>query len=221
MDVVFDALDTLFDPAPLRERLGAAVFEAWFERTLHSAATLTMLGEFAPFGQLARATLATTAAVLGVDVDAEAAVGELRRLPPAPDAREALERIHQESGRAFVLTNSGREAGEELVEQAGFGDLVERVFGVDEVKAYKPGPRPYRLVLDTVGEDVLLVATHAWDVAGAAAAGMRAVWVDRVERSWPLADGIVPYATASDLVEAAEAATRPSRSWRDSAAGRR
>jgi 2-haloacid dehalogenase len=211
VDVVFDAMGTLFDPAPLRERLGAPVFEAWFERTIHSAATLTILGEFVPFAQLARSTLATTTAVLGldVDVDAEATVGELRRLPPAPDARRALERVLEQGGRSFVLTNGGREAGEELAERAGFGELVERVFGVDEVRAYKPDPRPYRLVLDALDGPAVLVATHAWDVSGAVRAGMRGVWVDRTEQSWPLPDGLVPCATAPGLVEAVELATRP------------
>jgi len=32
MNVVFDAMGTLFDLAPVRERLGAAATEAWFER---------------------------------------------------------------------------------------------------------------------------------------------------------------------------------------------
>ena len=39
--VVFDAMGTLFELTPLQERLGAAETEAWFERILHSAATLT------------------------------------------------------------------------------------------------------------------------------------------------------------------------------------
>src|SRR5206468_7688315 len=60
-------------------------------------------------------------------------------------------------------------------------DLVERVFGVDEVKAFKPDPRPYRLVLDELG-DATLVAAHAWDVVGASRAGLRAVWVRSEER---------------------------------------
>jgi 2-haloacid dehalogenase len=52
------------------------------------------------------------------------------------------------------------------------------------VQAYKPDPRPYRLVLDTVGESTL-VAAHAWDCVGAVHAGMQAVWVNRSERVWP------------------------------------
>jgi 2-haloacid dehalogenase len=197
MNVVFDAMGTLFDLDPLRERLGAHATEAWFERILHSAAVVTMLGDFVPFKELARTTLATTAAKLRLDVDQDDALAQLQQLPPAADARAALER----ADRAFVLTNGGREGGEALLKNAGLEDLVERVFGVDEVKAYKPDPRPYRLVLDELGE-ATLVAAHAWDVVGAARAGLRAVWVDREERTWPFPEEVAPHATVPGLVEA-------------------
>jgi 2-haloacid dehalogenase len=186
MNAVFDAMGTLFDLAPVRERLGAAATEAWFERILHSAATLTMLGEFVPFAELARTTLATTAAKLGIDADQSDVLAQLPQLPPADGAREVLERVEH----AFVLTNGGREGGEKLLENAGLADLFERVFGVDEVEASKPDPRPYRLVLDELGE-ATLVAAHAWDCAGALRAGMSAVWVRSEEEAWPFPDGLL------------------------------
>ena len=185
MNLVFDAMGTLFDLAPVRERLGAAATEAWFERILHSAAALTMLGEFVPFKELARATLATTTAKLGIEADQVDVLAQLQQLPPAAGARETLERVEH----AFVLTNGGRDGGEKLLENAGLADLVERVFGVDEVEAYKPDSRPYRLVLDELGE-ATLVAAHAWDCAGALSAGMNAVWVRSDEQTWPFPDGL-------------------------------
>ena len=186
MNVVFDSMGTLFELTPVQERLGAAATEAWFERTLHSAATLTAVGEFVPFSELARTTLATTCAELELAADQEDVLAQLQQLPPADDARAALEACEH----AFVLTNGGREAGEGLLARAGLDNLVERVFGVDEVQAYKPDPRPYRLVLDTVG-DATLVAAHAWDCLGAVHAGMRAVWVNRSERVWPFPDALL------------------------------
>lgn len=185
MNIVFDAMGTLFDLAPVRERLGAAATEAWFERILHSAATVTMLGEFVPFKELARTTLTTTTAMLGLEADQDDVLAQLQQLPPADGAREAVERAE----RAFVLTNGGREGGEELLQNAGLADLVERVFGVDEVEAYKPDLRPYRLVLDELGE-ATLVASHAWDCAGALRAGMSAVWVRSEETVWPFPKGL-------------------------------
>ena len=109
-----------------------------------------------------------------------------RRRRGSSGAREALERDEH----AYVLTNGGREGGEKLLEHAGLADLVERVVGVDEVEAYKPDPRPYRLVLDELRE-ATLVAAHAWDCAGALRAGMGAVWVRSAEKSWPFPDGLL------------------------------
>jgi 2-haloacid dehalogenase len=195
VNVVFDSMGTLFELSPLHERLGTAATEAWFERILHSAASLTMLGDFVPFAELARTTLATTCAKLSLDVDQRDVVAQLEQLPPAADARAALER----ADRAFVLTNGGRTAGEQLLARAGLDGYVERVFGVDEVKAYKPDARPYRLVLDEIGE-ATLVATHAWDCMGAVRAGLDAVWVDRGEQVWPFPGE--PVRSAPGLVEA-------------------
>jgi 2-haloacid dehalogenase len=195
VNVVFDSMGTLFELSPLHERLGTAATEAWFERILHSAASLTMLGDFVPFAELARTTLATTCAKLSLDVDQRDVVAQLEQLPPAADARAALER----ADRAFVLTNGGRTAGEQLLARAGLDGYVERVFGVDEVKAYKPDARPYRLVLDEIGE-ATLVATHAWDCMGAVRAGLDAVWVDRGEQVWPFPGD--PVRSAPGLVEA-------------------
>jgi 2-haloacid dehalogenase len=195
VNVVFDSMGTLFELSPLHERLGTAATEAWFERILHSAASLTILGDFVPFAELARTTLATTCAKLSLDVDQRDVVAQLEQLPPAADARAALER----ADRAFVLTNGGRTAGEQLLARAGLDGYVERVFGVDEVKAYKPDARPYRLVLDEIGE-ATLVATHAWDCMGAVRAGLDAVWVDRGEQVWPFPGE--PVRSAPGLVEA-------------------
>jgi FMN phosphatase YigB (HAD superfamily) len=120
--VLFDANGTLFDLAPVREAIGGpAELEAFFERTLHSAAALTMAGAWAPWDEIAEAALATTCAKTGLDVDQEAVLAALR--------------------------------------------------------------------------------AHAWDVAGARAAGLRAIWVDREERHWPLA-GVEPGERAPGLVEA-------------------
>ena len=69
---------------------------------------------------------------------------------------------------------------------------------------YKPHPELYRHALNELGLDAdraTLIAAHAWDIVGARAVGMEAVWVTRLEWVWPLP---VPEArSAADLVEAA------------------
>jgi 2-haloacid dehalogenase len=72
---------------------------------------------------------------------------------------------------------------------------------VDEVRAYKPDPRPYRLVLKTVG-DATLVAAHAWDIVGGVRAGMQGIWVNDGEHVWPFPDEVASHATAPSLADA-------------------
>lgn len=210
--VVFDALGTLFQLRPLGERLeelGApeGALDAWFERLLHSAAAVTLTGDFVPFAELARTALATTVARFGVKLDPGDVLPLLARLPPYPDARPAVERL-QEAGVAWaVLTNGGPGQTRALLEAAGLAERVWHVVSVEEVRAYKPHPAPYRRVLELLElppERVTLVAAHGWDVLGARAVGMDAVWVDRVEHRWPFPSPEPP--RAPDLERAVELA---------------
>jgi 2-haloacid dehalogenase len=189
---VFDANGTLFALDPVQELLGAAATEAFFQRALHSAAALTYAGVWAPFDEVARRALETTCAQLGLDVDQEAVLRALQELPPAPGAREAVDA----AGDCAVLTNGGRESIRKLVERAGLP--IARILSCEDVRAYKPSRAPYEYARAELG-DCVLIAAHGWDVVGARAAGLRAVWVSRNERAWPLA-GVAPGEQAPTLL---------------------
>jgi 2-haloacid dehalogenase len=194
--VVFDANGTLFGLDPVEKLLGAQATEAFFQRTLHSAAALTFAGEWAPFDEVARRALAATCAKLGLDVDQEAVLAALQELPPAPDACEAVEA----AGECAILTNGGRDSTARLVAHAGLA--MGRILSCEAVRAYKPSRAPYEHARAELGECVL-VAAHAWDVVGARAAGLRAVWVSSDEREWPLA-GVQPGEQAPSLLAAVQ-----------------
>ena len=212
--VIFDVLGTLFSLDAVRTKLselGAppATLEAWFERTLHSALTLTTIGEFRPFREIARAALQTTLAQLELEVaSAEEILAGLSDVKPEDDAAAALERLTRAQARVVTLTNSGAQQTEEILAQAKLGERVERVFSVSEVGAYKPDRRPYAHVVSELGvepREATLIAAHAWDIVGAATAGLDAIWVDRLERRWPLPVG-EPQRRAATLLEAVELA---------------
>jgi 2-haloacid dehalogenase len=211
--VVFDVMGTLFDLVPVRRRLtelGApdGALEAWFGRMLHSAASLTLVGEFRPFREIGETTLRSTLAQLDLDPDrAEEVLQALGELEAYPDARETFDLLDEAGVPAVTLTNGGREHTERLLASAGLRERVQRVFTVDEVEAYKPHREPYLYCARTLGlppASLVLIAAHGWDVVGARAAGMAAIWVDRLERRWPFPT--VEPTSARNLVEAAELA---------------
>ena len=206
---LFDVLGTLFSLEPLQKKLRPAALEAWFQRLLHSATSLTLTGGFEPFGDLAESTLTTTIAKLGLNHDPKTILDVLEKLPADPDAGAAFERLERESVLIGVLTNGGEKQTRKLLDDAGLVDRVAEIVSVDEVGLYKPHPAVYRHAAERLGVEakgVTLIAAHAWDVLGAKQAGLDAVWVDRLEREWPYPRGKPRSRVAHDLVEAAELA---------------
>lgn len=210
--VVFDVMGTLFDLSPLQQRLqrvGAppAALEAWFGRLLHTAASLTLVGEFRPFAEIASATLRSQLAQLDVDPErAPEVLAGLAELDPFPEAADALAQLARDGIRMIALTNGGAENTSKLLARGGLDRYVAQVVTTEEVRAYKPHPAPYRRALEALAlpaARVTLVAAHGWDVVGARSAGLDAVWVDRLERIWPLP--LPEPRRATDLVAAAAA----------------
>ena len=79
-------------------------------------------------------------------------------------------------------------------------------YRLDEVKVYKPSPIVYKHVARSLGrpiDEVRLVSSNPFDVIGAEAAGMQAVWVNRTDG---LFDTLapMPQMVVKSLVELAE-----------------
>jgi 2-haloacid dehalogenase len=187
---VFDVNETLLDLAaldPFFERTfgDAAVRREWFAQMLGLALTATITAEYRPFGEHGIAALEMLGARRGVTVgdDERAAVREgMTSLPAHPDVRPALERLRAAGRRLATLTNSTLEVAEAQLRFAGIEDLFEASLSADSVQRLKPAPEPYRHAAEQLGVpvgEVLLVAAHTWDVAGAMAAGAQAAFVAR------------------------------------------
>jgi 2-haloacid dehalogenase len=187
---VFDVNETLLDLAALDDEFERVfgdreVRVAWFGQLLQSAMLATITGRYTDFGSVGRAALEMTAARLGVelsDQDRAAIVGGMTRLPAHPEVPGALRRLGEGRLRLAALTNSTERVARAQLEHAGVVDRFEAVLSADAVRRLKPAPEPYRMAAERLGTDpagVLLVAAHAWDVAGALAAGCRAAFVAR------------------------------------------
>jgi 2-haloacid dehalogenase len=204
--VVFDALGTLFDRAEAQRALtdlGApeAALDAWFQRILHEAASVTILDAYRPFTELAESSLRTTLASLGLDPGRREPLDALQELDAYPDAEPALARLTERGWRVAVLTNGAEDSTESLLRRAGLDRHVDRVLSCDEVRAFKPAPAPYELAKRELGDELAFVAAHGWDVLGASACGLEPVWISRGEREWPFP--FEPPRQADDLAGAA------------------
>jgi len=184
---VFDVNETLLDMAaldPLFERTfgDAAVRREWFAQMLGLALTATITGEYRPFGEHGAAALEMLGERRDVPVDPEPLRDGMTSLPAHADVRPALERLREAGVRLATLTNSTLEVAEAQLRFAGIRELFEASLSADSVQRLKPAPEPYRHAAEQLGlpiGEVLLVAAHGWDVAGAMSAGARAAFVAR------------------------------------------
>jgi len=193
--IVFDVNETLLSLLPIRNNL-ERIFGAdppigeWFARLLHGSLVANTLDTFRPFGDIAAEALITLAAHRGMLLRAEDAVEALApmsRLPPHPDAAEGLARLLAAGFEMVALTNGSAEVAGAQIENAGLGDMLARVVSVDEVRKFKPDPAPYLHTAAVMGVDVgdmMMVAAHDWDCAGAMAVGAEAVFVRRPGSIW-------------------------------------
>jgi 2-haloalkanoic acid dehalogenase type II len=104
----------------------------------------------------------------------------MRSLPAHPDVADALSRLRAGGHRLAALSNSPQDVERAQLADAGLTDRFDAILSADTVRALKPGREPYELTARTFGvpiSEVTLVAAHAWDVAGALAAGCRAAFV--------------------------------------------
>jgi 2-haloacid dehalogenase len=202
--VLFDLNGTLLDPGGVGEPLGLSregSLAALDDAILGSMAE-TLSGSYRPLPDFLRAALVLRA---GTESGIDDAMKRARAMPAYPDCTPALEQLRSAGIAIGVLTNSARETAETALGAAGLLDLFDVVAGSDEVEAFKPDPRVYRLGLERAGaapHEVCMVASHWWDLMGAARAGMRTAWVEGDGRALSRA-GPAPDLRAASLDELA------------------
>jgi 2-haloacid dehalogenase len=218
--VVFDALGTLLELEPVRRRFVDAgappgALEAWVERILHTGASLTLLGDFHPFAELAESTLPTVLAQAGLGPGERGPLEALREeIAPYRDAAAALDVLDGAGVEAWILTNGADSGTRDALRRGGLEDRISGIVSIDDVRAFKPHRAAYAEAerrIDRAPDELWLIAAHAWDVLAGRTYGWHAVWIDRLERAWPLPHD-EPEHRASDLASAARvvaAATRP------------
>jgi 2-haloacid dehalogenase len=209
---VFDVNETLLDLAPLdgvfERRTGVAGLRSeWFDLLIRTALVVTATDRYEDFAALGAASARAVARRHGADFDDEA-VAELgatiRTLPPHPEVRAALTALRDRGHRLVALGNSPQAVVDAQLAHADLVPPLEAVYSVQRAGVLKPGPRAYRLVLESEGVEpgeAVMVAAHDWDVAGAQAAGMRTVFLTRGHGE-PLPSGPGPDVVARDLTEA-------------------
>jgi 2-haloacid dehalogenase len=188
--IAFDVNETLLDLRPLdpvfEGLFGDASLRAqWFAQMLQVGFVGAITDRYVDFTSSQRAALAMVAQRRGVTLPPDAAdrvAATMRALPAHPEVADALSRLRAGGHQLAALSNSPQDVEQAQLVHAGLTDRFDAILSADTVGALKPRREPYELAARTFGVpigEVTLVAAHAWDVAGALAAGCRAAFVAR------------------------------------------
>jgi 2-haloacid dehalogenase len=188
--IAFDVNETLLDLGaldPVFEDLfgDGSVRAQWFAQMLQVAFVGAITDRYVDFTAAQRAALDMVAQRRSVtlpDGAGDRVAAAMRALPPHPEVADALGRLRDSGHRLAALSNSPQDVEQAQLEHAGLTDHFDAILSADSVRALKPRREPYELAAGTFGvptRDVMLVAAHAWDIAGAHAAGCRTAFVAR------------------------------------------
>lgn len=209
--VAFDIIGTCFSLERPRQALAAigappGLFDTWFAQSQRDYFALSHAGGYAPLREVMRAQLPRTLAAAGVPHsphDISNVVAAFSQLDPRPELAAALQHLRDRGWTTIALTNGGVEATQALLEGGGVAGLYDQVFSCDSIQISKPNAAVYGLVTERPGgEGAWMVAAHAWDLAGAARAGLRTAFIPSDEPGW-LDVYPEPDLTATDLLDAA------------------
>jgi 2-haloacid dehalogenase len=127
-------------------------------------------------------------------------------LKPFPDSVGALKAMRDAGIRLAYVSNFTPTMLKVNSQNAGIADLFEQVLSTDEVKAFKPDPRAYRMAeraFNMQRENIAFAAFGGWDAAGARSFGLYTFWVNRLNA--PLEElGVKPDAEGGTLTELAK-----------------
>jgi len=217
--MAFDVYGTLIDTQGVTTALEKYLTEPqkasefarrWRDKQLEYSFRHTVMGHYVPFAECTREALAFTNRALQAGLNDNACdhlMDVYAELPAFVDAAPALARLKAADIRCVAFSNGTQNAVSQLLKRANLSTYMDDIVSADEVKRFKPDPAVYahlRTRLETRPEQTWLISSNAFDVIGAAHAGLRSAWVRRHADAPFDPWGIEPDMTVVDLEALAE-----------------
>ncbi|WP_134497570.1 haloacid dehalogenase type II [Microvirga pakistanensis] len=190
--VVFDAYGTLFDVhsavARHAARVGpeaARLSEIWRAKQLEYSWVLSLAGRYRSFWSLTEEALDHAfARCPGADVSVRPLLLDAyRSLDAYPEVRATLDGLRARGLRTAILSNGDPAMLGAAVTSADLAGSLDAVLSVEAARIFKTSPNAYHLAIEDLAlneDEIVFVSSNRWDVAGAAAFGFTAVWVNRL-----------------------------------------
>lgn len=213
--IVFDVNETLLDLAPVREWFHGRFDDhpdarMWFSELLRLSFVSSVTDRYVPFTDLAASALETVASTSGTTIDTQD-IAEVKglfvQLPPHPDVIGGMALLKEAGFILAALTNSPASTAHAQLDNAEISQLFTSIMSVEMVNRFKPHRSVYAAAaehMETSTSEMVMVAAHDWDIAGAITAGLDGVFIERPGQIYSPAFP-PPTMTAPDLGAAARA----------------
>jgi 2-haloacid dehalogenase len=188
--IIFDVNETLLDLAPVRSWFSqhfddTPTASEWFAELLRLSFVSSVTDRYIPFTDLAGAALASVAQRRGIALESDDLTtikGILTTLPAHSDVVNGLTSLADAGFTLAALTNSPLGTANTQLGNVGISRFFDAVMSVDMVERFKPHRSVYLAAMTRLGAsptDGVMVAAHDWDIAGAMAAGLDGVFIER------------------------------------------
>ena len=188
--VFFDMNETLLNLEPLKTHFDKHfkdeyVLKYWFTKLLQTSLVMASMNAYKNFGELAGVVLESVfhEGVKSLSEDEKASIlNTFRSMPAFEDVPEALKMLKDNNLKVIAVSNSSLTMMEEQLTNAGIIKYFDGYYSVDAVARYKPFEDIYKFVaneelLDV--SEVVMVASHDWDLFGAKSAGLKTAYIKR------------------------------------------
>lgn len=216
MHLAFDVYGTLVDPMGMSDLLrqdagdqAESVAALWREKQLEFSFRKGLMKAYEDFGVCTRQALRYAMAARKLELSREREDELMAAYLALPAFEDSLPALQALKGKypLFAFSNGSYPALEKVLGHNNLLDQFDGLVSVDDIKSFKPDPAVYTYARRATGawdRPLCLVSSNAWDVIGARAAGLQAIWVqrdpDKVFEDW----GIEPSAVISSLSELPE-----------------
>ncbi|MFH7000616.1 haloacid dehalogenase type II [Flavobacterium bizetiae] len=192
--ILFDVNETLLDMTPLKNNINTLLeeplaFKIWFGMVLHYSLVDNCTSQYHDFSAIAVAMLKMSATSLNKTItedEIKNTLSAIKNLKAYPDVAKGLKLLKDNGFRLATLTNSPENVLKEQLMNSNLTDSFELTLSIDTIKKYKPDPKTYEWAATKLGmepQNIIMIATHGWDLTGAMIAGLQTGFVAREGQS--------------------------------------
>lgn len=188
----FDVYGTLVDPVdmlhPLKLLIGNKAKEfaqLWHEKKVEYAFRRGLMKQYQNFEVCTLQALHYCMITFQVKLSEKEQLqlmSELSNLNAFPDVISGLSNLKAQGHTLAAFSNGSEKTVRSLMEKSGILPQLHQVISVDDISSFKPNPKVYEYLVSKTKSninDCWMVSSNPWDVIGAKAAGLKAIWVKR------------------------------------------